>query len=477
MAGTPLNRKNLLSLGAEALADLLLEAVKGDAARQRKLRMALSARQSPREAAADVRKRLAQIRKASNRLSRKAQRTLARELTELVEMVDRHVAPQDTDTAFDLLWSILHLAPAILARTDDGTGTIAAVMDEAMAAIARLAPRLEMDAQVLADTVFDALTGDEHGAFHHATTALGEALGEPGRARLKARAEAVIAAARCDADQARHTPGSDESHGHGLARDRRDRTARTILRDIADLEGDVDAWLACHTTPQLTFHTIAPQAAQRLLAAGRPCQALRIVKDCLAHQDVADRWLDMPDLDAAYLDCLEALGEEEALRAALHARFESRLCAPTLRRYLARLPDFDDDEALLEAQARVLAHPDIVSALAFCQAWPDPALAARLVLSRTDALDGEAYDILNPLADTLAPEHPLAAVLVWRAIILFALQEARPGHYRHAARHLASCAQTDAAIVDYAEHPDHHAFVAELREAHGRKKAFWSRVN
>ncbi|SMX50017.1 DUF6880 family protein [Maliponia aquimaris] len=476
MAGKPLNKKNLVVLGADALADLLLDAVKGDAARQRRVRMALAAEQGPREAAADVRKRFAQIRKARSFLSWKTQRRLARELTDLVDAIDRRIAPEDAATAFDLLWALLHLAPGIHARTDDSNGTIGAVMDDAMDAIARLAPRLDMDAQGLADTVFDAIMDDGYGAFDHAVTALGGALGETGLAHLKARAEAAIAAPLTEVDLARFDFVGDERRRSDLARDNRDRTARIILQDVADLQGDVDAWLARYTAEQLTFHTIAPQAAQRLLAAGRPGDALRLVQNSLARQETGDRWFDTPDLDAVQFDCLEALGEEDALRAALWSRFEARLCAPTLRRYLARLPDFEDDEALLTAQAKVLAFPDVITALAFCLSWPDAALAARLVLSRAEELDGDAYEILTPAAETLAPEHPLAAVLVWRAMIRFALEKARSGRYGHAARHLASCVQADQAIVDYGEHPDHQAFVAALRTAHGRKSAFWSRV-
>jgi len=80
MAGKSLNKKNLEALGAEALAELLMEAVKGDAARQRRVRMALSSEQSPKEAAADIRKRVAQIRRAKSWISARAQRTLAKEL-------------------------------------------------------------------------------------------------------------------------------------------------------------------------------------------------------------------------------------------------------------------------------------------------------------------------------------------------------------------------------------------------------------
>ncbi len=62
MAGKALNKKNLLELGADTLADLLLEAVKGDAARQRRVRMALSADLGPEAITAEVRKRFASNR-------------------------------------------------------------------------------------------------------------------------------------------------------------------------------------------------------------------------------------------------------------------------------------------------------------------------------------------------------------------------------------------------------------------------------
>lgn len=49
-------------------------------------------------------------------------------------------------------------------------------------------------------------------------------------------------------------------------------------------------------------------------------------------------------------------------------------------------------------------------------------------------------DLLPPTAELLKAEHPLAATLIWRSMITFALQNNRAKRYRHAARHLASCA-------------------------------------
>lgn len=476
MARKSLNKSNLVALGAEALADLLLEAVKGDAARQRRVRMALSADLGVTDVAADLRKRFASLRRAQSFISWRAQAKLARELTELIGVVDTRIAPEAPDTAFDLLWSLLQLTPSIHERTDDSNGTIGGVFADAMNAIGQLAPRLTQDPVVLADSVFDALLGNGYGEYDGAVMALAEALGEPGLGHLKLRAEVALSAELSAADLARYDFVDDPERQASLARDSRDLTAKMILQDVADLQGDVDAWLSRYSVEQLTYHTIATDAAQRLLAVGRPEEALKIVENCLAQDDGRSNWFDKPDLDDAHFACLEALGREEALRQALWARFERWLSTDTLRRYLKRLPDFEDEEALDRAKERVLAHPSLITGLAFCLNWPDIALAAQLVETRAAALDGEAYEVLTPAADALEAEYPLAAVLVWRSMIRFALERARSKRYGHAARHLGSCAAADAVISDYGAHADHATFLQGLREAHGRKSAFWSRV-
>ncbi|MBO9448893.1 hypothetical protein J7426_01390 [Tropicibacter sp. R16_0] len=477
MAGKALNKKNLEALGAETLAELLMEAVKGDAARQRRVRMALSSEQSPKEAAADIRKRLAQIRRAKSWISARAQRTLAKELTGLIELTATRIAPEDADLGFDLLWSLLQLAPHIHTRTDDSNGTLGAVMSAAMDATETLAPRLERDPELLADQVFDALRDNGYGEFDGVIPALSEALGDAGLNALKARAQTTM-----------DTPVTrDNTENVGffvsperrleMAKDRRDRTLRMILSDIADVRGDVDAWLAQYSAQQLTYHTIAPDAARRLLAADRAADAVQIMEACISAENGTDRTFDMPEVDSAYFACLEALGKEDDLRRAMRARFETRLCAETLRRYLSRLPDFDDDEALHEARAHVRNYPNLLQSLLFCLSWPDPGLASDIILSRHDELDGSIYEILTPITELLKAEHPLAATLVWRSMITFALQNNRTKRYRHAARHLASCAQADTAITDYGTFQSHEAFFDDLRRSHPQKHAFWNKVD
>ncbi|MCE8440474.1 DUF6880 family protein [Rhodovulum sulfidophilum] len=475
MAGKALNKKNLLELGADTLADLLLEAVKGDAARQRRVRMALSADQGPEAITADLLKRFASIRRGRSFISRKAQKKLARELAELTRLVETRIAPDAPDAAFDLLWAELQLAPGIHERTDDSQGTIGEVMGEVMAAIERLAPRLGKDPEALAETVFEAILDDGYGAFDDAVPALAEALGATGLARLKALAEAARAAPPTEADLARYAFISDRDARAARAIAGRNRSLDRILRDVADAEGDVDSWLARYTPEQLTCSTIAPDAATRLLAAGRAGDALRLIEAALPGES-DDPWFDDPELDAAHFACLEALGRKDDLRAALWQRFERRLCPDALRRHLRLLPDFEDIEAEDRARGIVLDYEPVEKALAYCLEAPDLSLAAELIEARSEEIDGNAYEILTPLAEALAPAYPLAAVLLWRAMIDFALVRRRAGRYGHAARHLSDCAAADAEIRDYGPHLSHADYLDGLRQSHARKTAFWERL-
>jgi hypothetical protein len=95
-------------------------------------------------------------------------------------------------------------------------------------------------------------------------------------------------------------------------------------------------------------------------------------------------------------------------------------------------------------------------------------------MRRAAELDGDHYEVLTPAADALAGKHPLAATLVLRAMIDFALSRNRTGRYRHAARHLLECGSLASSVPDWGTTQPHDAYVARLRAKHGRRASFWS---
>lgn len=448
MSKTALNKKNLETLGAQRLAELLIEVTKGRAVLQRRLRLELSVQQGAEEAARDVLKRFAAIRQARGFISRRTLRGFAKELTGIIELIETRIAPEAPQQAFDLLWDFLHLFPGILRRTDDRLGLFAPVLDRATAAIGAVAPQLAPAPEALADALFDVLAPDPAGPFRGTLPALAGVLGPAGLARLRARAEGAGTAA-------------------GLA----------ILRAVADLQGDVDGWLAAHDAEALRQPGLAPQAAARLLAAGRAEAALALVEAARAPLTARRPAREEPALEEAFAACLTALGRRGELRDFLWQEFLRSLSPASLRQHLKLLPDFDDIEAEDRARQLVQAHPDTAAALNFFVGWPDLAAAAALVEARSEDLGGLEEALLTAAAEALQASFPLAAVLLRRQLIARAL--ARPGAAREAAAagHLTLCAEADGEIFDYLGHPDHLDFLAALRRDHGRRRGFWAKLD
>jgi Family of unknown function (DUF6880) len=117
--------------------------------------------------------------------------------------------------------------------------------------------------------------------------------------------------------------------------------------------------------------------------------------------------------------------------------FEQTLDAGALRAHIAHLPDFEDVEALDAAFAHALASPHITAALRFLIEWPRLDLAERLVAERRGEWDGRRYEILAPAAQALESGHPLAATILYRALLNSILERAQSLAYPHAARYHA----------------------------------------
>ena len=83
-------------------------------------------------------------------------------------------------------------------------------------------------------------------------------------------------------------------------------------------------------------------------------------------------------------------------------------------------------------------------------------------------LDGNHYEILTPAANAIAGMYQLAATLVLRSMIDFALTNSRSSRYKHAARHLMECSSLASAIDDFGAYEAHDAYEARLGREHGR---------
>ena len=461
------NRKlrieTLTKLGARKLAELLIAEAAGNRRLRQTLNLATSIQDGPAALGAILRRRLVTLSKSRSMLPYDKGRELIAELDGLRMTIIETIAAEDSLLASELLWEFLDLHPSTLERVDDSSGRIGSLFRMACDDLGPLAQQARIEPEALAATVFEKVTNNSYGIYDDLVVSLAAALGQKGRAAL----QGLLLQRR----QQYLTEGKRAE----IAAGRYDFTLSCLslaLRDIAECEGDADAFIDTYQSRDLTNPHFASEIALQLLRSGRGQEALAYLDR--ATPSAENRHFgqtEWTDARIAVLDALQRVEEAQRLRLAF---FQAQLSPSHLRAYLDRLPDFDDVEAEDRALDFVAGHTDVHAALAFLVWWPALERSARLVRLRISDIDGDRYELLDPAAVALESKYPLAAVLLRRALIEVTLQKGRATRYKHAARHVCEIDSLNVRIKDYAGFETHEQFVARLLRTHPRKTGFWS---
>ena len=476
MSKKTLNSENLTALGAERLAELLIEVSTGSAEIKRRLRLEISHNLGSAELAREVRKRLTTLRKSRSYVGWRRRKALIRDLNTQAEMILEKIASDDPTEAFDLLWQFIDLAPSIYERVDDSRGEVGDIFRSALSRFQDIAPRAALNTHTLATRVWEACLNNDYGQFDGLIGLLAVPLGDEGFAQLKTLVQSHL-----------DTPDEAETDDHAALlflrdlrgtndacrSDHKRRLVQRCLQEIATAQGDTAGYIAQYSDRDLRVPGIAAEVAQLMLSQGDANAALDLLAaaDLDIQEHLHEAW------DTAYIDCLLALGRLDEAQDHRWACFCETLDVTRLKEHLKQLPDFDDIEAEDQAKAIAMQASRLETGLTFFLEWPDLGCAAELVKARTDELDGAAYHILTPLAEALREKHPLAAVLLWRAMIDCSLQEGRSTRYAYAADHLKDCATADGEIDDYGQNLSHHSYMQMLRAGHDRKSSFWKKLH
>lgn len=474
-----LNEENLARLGADRLAALLLEVSTGDTAIKRRLRFELAGEAGAKEIAREIRKRLKTIAKARSFVDWSKTKVFVAELETQSRMILDKVVPEEPDEGFELLWQFVELAPSIYERCDDSSGNIGDVFYHACSQIGDVALKANIDPLVLAQRVFGAISdgNNDYGQFDGLIGYLGPALGDSGLEHLKSLTveygNQSLPETSNAKDNRMHLGGG--RFGYSLDRDflrkKRERFVRTILEQIADQQGDVDAFIAQQSGDTLTNPQTAADIAKRLLTVDRATEALKYLD--AVETDLTRSW-QFNDWNDVRIETLDALSQDEVAKDFIWECFKTTLRTDYLRNLMKRLADFDDFECERRAFEWVSAYPDVHQALGFFIQWPALEQGSKLVLERLEDIDGNHYQLLSPAANALQGSYPLASTLLRRKMIDFSLNEARSSRYKHAARHLLECQSARAVLNYYGGFVSHEDYVNNLKANHGRKTSFWS---
>ena len=102
--------------------------------------------------------------------------------------------------------------------------------------------------------------------------------------------------------------------------------------------------------------------------------------------------------------------------------------------------------------------------------------AESYLMDRADQFDGDYYTGLLPLAEAMETnDRLLCASLLYRALIDSILQRAQSKAYPHGVRYLEEIDSLAASISDWQSFDSHADYIEQLRQKHGRKYSFWRR--
>lgn len=385
-----LTAANLAGLGADRLGELLMQAADADAILKRRLRLVLAADVGPDLLAVELDKRLATIAASRARVSWRKRPDLLRELDILRGVIVDELAAGAPVAGLERLIGWFDLFRGLATRVKDQKGEVAAAFEAASPDLWRIAQE-----GVAADQAAVSLLGQ---AVERQPLEYARWIGAGGEGLTDALAGRLL-------DHLDKTSGA--------------RGMRTVIRRLADRAGDLDLWLSLTTPEERGSPDFAAAMAKRLLIADRVPEARQALEAALAPSAGNRRWtfgrspqagppLLTPAWEAASIDLLDAEGRRDEAQELRWAMFERDLSAPVLRTYLARLPDFDDVEALDRALAHAATYADFETALGFLMDWPAHREAGALVERRI-------REVRTPLpmkvdwAARLAQKYPDAA--------------------------------------------------------------------
>lgn len=470
----PMARKSALTtaklkdLGTDKLAQLVLDEAERNAGFRRQVKAALAGKSGPEAIAKLIDRRLSGLLRAKSFIEWDKAGAFAEDLRSLTDTITSELGPAAPALAIDWLLRFIATHEQVFERVDDSSGRVQDVYYQAISATGDLARSLPLpEADALPEKIMTALGESTHGYLADVTEAVAAHLPQDSLTRWDGELKDAISERQAE-------EAASKSDGWFYSMTSQWAAMRQIL---ASARGDLDLLIALELKKKPHMQDTLGIAAQ-LLDIGRSAEALEWVrKPGRRTFGEADDGLS-PERVSLEARILDATGDRSAAQALRWRCFEAKLSADILREYLKQLPDFEDIEAEDRAHAFALEKSEPEVALQFFLDWPRLDLAAKLITTHPHRWDGGDWHILPKVAGLLEHDHPLAATILYRALLDNILDRARSKAYGHGAKYLGKL-DLLAGEADQI-HPsgmiNHATYLAKLKTAHPRKSGFWARV-
>jgi hypothetical protein len=375
--------ENLMGLGTERLAEILVGVAETRADLKRRLRMELAAEQGPAPLAAAIDKRLNAFETSRGQITWRQRPSFIRDLDALRDLIVARLAALDRSASTARLWRFMDTAPQSERRYRERNGELEGVYERAAADLGALLG--EGPAGPAAADLVDSIAKNPSGWKAWLPALLVGASREVAEAALRFMSE-----------------GRDAVPGW-----------ITLIRRLADAAEDVDAYRATYRPDSLATPSVAAEIGRRLLGAGRIKEAGKILQGAAPAPTTTRKPSIDSDWETVWIDYLDQAGRGDEAQAMRWASFERTLSADRARAFIGRLADFDDVEAENRAFAVGAGFADFETGLRFLMGWPSLLEAAQMIEARSDEaqVSPEAAELW---AAKLRRRHPKAAHLLLR---------------------------------------------------------------
>ena len=170
-------------------------------------------------------------------------------------------------------------------------------------------------------------------------------------------------------------------------------------------------------------------------------------------------------------------GDSEKLTELLFQKFKSYHSVDTLQALLDVIGHDKKDEVVADEVEQILKSDRLrESDAGFLIAVGKIDEAELYLQKRSDQLDGNHYGSLLSLAETMESENRyLVTSLIYRSLLVSILERGYTKAYPHGIEYLKKLDKLTVNVADWNEFNHHEAFKAQIIEAHGRKRSFWSK--
>jgi len=452
--------EDLISLGPETLAKMLLKEAEKSYSLSRRIELSLAARGSVEDLAKHLRRKFKQCIKKKYYISKGGSFEYSHELDDLRVNITENILTKDTETAALLLEEFIELHTKAFDIADDSYGVVGDVFRQAVKDWGEAWRRVQVkDTTTLARKVYARRMANDYGVYDEIVPAFGEALGENGLAVLEQLALKELKELPSIQD-------NDKPISFDEAWSARCRIGH-IMEGIADIRKDPDSFIeAVSIIGKKTVYGV--EIAERLMAAGRFDEAL----EWLNSNSGVQRKYEIPGLKAK---CLIALNRKDDARDVLWEHFLQTFDPEAYKKTFSIAKP--EEHELLQRQALAAAGQSNkpLDALSFLIEGGFLQEAASLVLERCKEIDGSLYTSVGPISEKLADSYPLPSLVLYRLMAEAVLEKGVSKYYGYAVRDLRAAERLGLAVTEWHGFKNNEVYMQELRVRHRLKKAFWEK--